>query len=58
MRAQYVKGHNTGRDRMACSASKDKAVLMRGDVMASSEGGKASKAVHGNFLYGVLRERT
>ena len=49
-RAQYMKGHSVGRDKMACSASKDKAELMRGDIMASSEEGKASKAVHGNFL--------
>ena len=40
-RAQYMKGHSAGRDRMACSASKDKAELMRGDIVASSEGGKA-----------------
>ena len=48
VRAQYVKEHNAGRDRMLCSASKDKAELMRGDVVASSEGGKASKDVHGS----------
>ena len=44
------EGTRGGMDRMACSASKDKAELMQGDVVASSEGGKASKAVHDNFL--------